>query len=184
MSDEPTTPAAPADAKPEAPANEAAAKDEKPAATPEEVEAFWKNRQSNSDKAHAAEAAALREQISSLTGAAKSAPTTGQSADSTAIVEGLQKQLAEEKQLRVVDTRAAKFPNAAKALGDDTVLAQMDEGRLASLNESLSPTAPPRFDTNNPARQMAAGTKPLDQMTTDELKAHLRTIPVPTNEPS
>ncbi len=178
MSDEEKAPAAPAEKKPDAPADDAAAKDDKPAATPEEVEAFWKNRQSNSDKAHAAEAAALRETISSLQGAAK-APESGQSADSTAIVEGLQKQLAEERQLRVVDTRAAKFPEAAKALGDDRVLAQMDEGRLANLNESLTPTAPPRFDANNPARSTASGEKPLDQMNVDELKAHLRTIPVP-----
>lgn len=153
--------------------------------TPEAIEAYWRNRISGSDRAHAAEAKALRERIAALEGVSPSpAPEGGQPAGdvqaATELAERLQKELLAERAARVVDTRTAKYPDAAAALGDAAVLASMDEGRLASLNESLRPASQPRpVGANNPARSQS-GPKALADMSIEELRAHLRTLPAPS----
>lgn len=168
----------------QAPAPDQQQQDSSGEVTPEAIEQFWRNRQSQSDKAHAAEAAALRERIQQLEQSSSTGPRTAgdQSEDSNALIEQLRSQLAEEKQLRVTETRAAKYPYAAEAL-DEVALSQMDEGKLANINQRL---APPSFgvDRNNPARSRDGGQKPISEMSTQELKEHLKTLPVPGQQPS
>lgn len=150
------------------------------ASTPEDIEAYWRNRQSKEQIAHNAEAKVLRDQLAALQG--KTAQTAAAPADDAVYKElatRLQTELEQERAARITDTRMAKYPAATQALGDPGLIAAMDEGRLASLNESLRQDPPPRgVDLNNPQRVMK-GPKSLNEMTTEELKAHLRTLPVP-----
>lgn len=99
-----------------------------------------------------------------------------------ALVKRLQGEVEQERAGRAIDTRKAKYPAASQALGDE-VLAQMDEARLAALDASLDVDArtPRGVDRNNPQRTRPAGAKSPDDMTIEELKAHLRTQPVPGN---
>jgi hypothetical protein len=105
--------------------------------TPEEVEAFWRNRVSKKDKAHAAAERALREQIASLE--AQIVPkSTRSSADggeqSNTEVAELRRQLEEERQARVIDQRKGKYPALARQVGSDSIFANADEATLARLN--------------------------------------------------
>lgn len=153
------------------------------ASTPDEIEAYWRKRISNSDKAHAASEKVLREQLAAAQGRAVEAasPGGGDSKEMTDLVERLQREVAEERAGRAIDTRKAKYPSASAALGDE-VLAQVDEARLAALNEQLvQERSPLPVDRNNPGRRMPAGPKALDDMSIDELKAHLKTLPPPGN---
>ena len=151
-------------------------------------EAFWRNRQSQSDKAHAAEAKVLRERIAALEAGSKGTAPEGAGTGSDTsgmdeVVKRLQVELENEKRLRITETRTAKYPNATKAIGDERVISQIDEARLASLEETLRPPTGSGIDRNNPARRVT-GEKPISEMTTEELKAHFRTIPVPGVQPS
>ena len=154
------------------------------ASTPEDIEAYWRNRISGSDKAHAAAEKVLRDQLAAAQG--KPAQAASADGDVTAyrdLAKQLQTELEQERLARVTDTRTAKYPAAAEALGDTALIAQMDEARLASLNESLRQDtyAPRPVDTNNPQR-VVKGPKALADMSIEELKAHLRTLPVPTSD--
>lgn len=144
---------------------------------PEVIESYWRNRQSQSDKAHAAEVRVLRERLEATS---KSAPeSTTQGNDMADMVTRLQKELEAERSARVADVRRAKYPLASQALGDE-VLAQMDEAKLAGLNEALTPTiaAAPRMDSNNPARR-TSGTKDPESMSKEELLAAFKATPYP-----
>jgi hypothetical protein len=148
--------------------------------TVEQVEAEWKHRVSQKDKAHAAEAAELRRQIAALSVTSSSAQ---QQADgSLTEAETLKKQLAESQQREralqaqhTAELRAVKYPNAADAL-DPTALAQMDEAKLAGLEARLSaPATPTRpVDPSTPPRQPASGAKPIEEKTAAELREDLR----------
>lgn len=149
-------------------------------ATVEQVEAEWKHRVSQKDKAHAAETKALRDQIAALSATAGSAQ---QQADgSLSELDVLKRQLAEsEKRHQETQAqyearlRATKFPNAAEAL-DPTALATMDEARLAGLEARLSAPAPRPFpvDPSTPPRAPSAGAKPIEEKTSAELREDLR----------
>jgi hypothetical protein len=149
------------------------------ASTPEDIEAYWRKRFSNSDKAHAAEAKVLREQLAALQSGKATEVASAESGakEMTDMVSRLQADLAAERAARVIDTRKAKYPAAAQALGDE-VIVQMDEARLAGLNESLTVTAP-RVDANNPARRMS-GSKPIEDMTSEEVKALFKQSVLPS----
>ena len=154
------------------------------ASTPEDIEAYWRNRISGSDKAHAAAEKVLRDQLAAAQGkTAQAAPTSDDATAYKELATRLQTELETEKAARVTDTRSLKYPAAAQALGDPVLIAQMDEARLASLNESLRQDtyAPRPVDTNNPQR-VVKGPKALADMSIEELKAHLRTLPVPTRD--
>jgi hypothetical protein len=150
--------------------------------TPEEIEAEWRNRISKSDKAHAAEARVLREQLAAAQAAKapEGAQPSGDVKEMADLVKRLQQEVETERAGRAIDARKSKYPAASQALGDE-VLAQMDEARLAALDASLDGDArtPRRVDLNNPARTRPAGSKSPDDMTIEELRAYLRTQPVP-----
>lgn len=152
------------------------------ASTPEDIEAYWRNRISGSDKAHAAAEKVLRDQLAAAQGkTAQAAPTSDDATAYKELATRLQTELETEKAARVTDTRSLKYPAAAQALGDPVLIAQMDEARLASLNESLRQDARRPVDPNNPGR-VVKGPKALAEMSIEELKAHLRTLPVPTRD--
>lgn len=140
--------------------------------TPESIESYWRNRFSQADRAHAAEAKALRERLDSTPRA--QAQSNDEPNPLAGEVEALKKALEEERR----SVRRAKFPNAAQVLGEE-YLATIDEARLAGLNEALAANvAPPRIDNNNPARKVSAP-KPRSEMTKSELLEAFRAMPFP-----
>ena len=147
--------------------------------TPAAIEAYWKNRTSGSDRAHAAETKVLRDRLASLEGAGGQPPKSSADAspEVAETIKRLQAEVLQERTARILETRRAKYPNAIAALGDD-VAAQMDEARLAGLNEQLNATAAPKVDPNNPARR-ATGPKPISELTDAELRERFRATPVP-----
>lgn len=152
--------------------------DQKPK-TVEEAEAIWRNRVSGKDRAHNAEVATLRGQITALESQIKAKPTTGSEDDPReGEVQRLRQELEAEKAARVMDSRKAKYPFAADTLDDDT-LARMDEAKLAALNARLDDTdvpAPgyrPSLDPNRAARRPSSPTSP-EEKSVDDLKSDLR----------
>lgn len=146
------------------------------ASTLEEVESYWKNRVSGSDRAHAATEKALREQIARLELQAKTLAEGKQPAadPQAARIAELEQALRAAEAQRAVDLRKSQYPNAAQSLGDG--IAHIDEATLAGLEARLAPPAPkpPVPQANNPSRQAGAPTgKPLSEMTTEELKQQL-----------
>jgi hypothetical protein len=148
--------------------------------TPEQVEAEWKHRVSQKDKAHAAETKNLRDQIAALSGVASTAEQTATGSLSEA--EALRQQLATaQKTLQQKDAehaaqlRTIRFPNAAEAL-DASALAAMDEAKLAGLEARLSAPAPRGIpiDPSTPPRAPSGGGKPIEEKTSAELREDLR----------
>jgi len=145
----------------------------------------WEKRMSGLQRAHNTETQVLRDQIAALQAA--SGQTTTQASQTVAetsqeaarwkqLADANAKALAEERQLRVVETRQAKYPFAAESIGDAGVLISMDEGRLAGLNERLAPPPPSArrvMDANGAGRSLTAGEKPLKDKTAQELKDDL-----------
>jgi hypothetical protein len=137
-------------------------------------------------RAHNEETRVLRDQLAALQAAAAGttakasqtvAATSEEAARWKAAADANAKALAEERQLRIVETRAAKYPFAAESIGDPGVLVAMDEARLAGLNERLAPPAAPTrkgvMDPNGSGRTMAAGEVPLKDKTPEQLKDDL-----------
>ena len=152
-----------------------------PGRTPEEIEEFWRNRISGSDRAHAAEARVLREEIARLKGEGQ-APNGGQSTagdDSAKEVERLKAELEAERATRIVETRTAKYPDAAAALGDPRVVSSMDEARLAALQETLrvEPSKRP-VGSSNPSRTQSTE-KPLHELSKAEIIERMAQLPAP-----
>lgn len=146
------------------------------ASTLEEVEAFWRNRISGTDRAHAATEKALREQIAQLEQRTRALAEgkKPESDPSAARIAELERLLQQTEAQRAVDLRKSKYPNAAQSLGDG--IASIDEATLAGLEARLAPQPPkpPVPQANNPSRQAGTPTgKPLTEMTTAELKAQL-----------
>jgi len=141
---------------------------------------------SGMQRAHNAEMQVLRDRLSSFEATASQttskasqtvAETSQEAARWKAAADANAKALAEERQLRIVETRAAKYPFAAENLGDPGVLIAMDEARLAGLNERLAPPpAPTRksvMDANGAGRSTNAGEVPLKDKTSQQLKDDL-----------
>ena len=144
----------------------------------------WQKRMSGLQKAHNEETRVLREQLAAAQAAA--AQTTQAATQETStlsaeaqqfkrLAEEAQQALQQEKQARIVDTRAAKYPFAAESLGDPSVLAAIDEAKLAGLNARLGgiTKAPPLMDSNGAARGVPATEKPMGQKTSADLKKDL-----------
>lgn len=150
--------------------------------TPEEVEAIWRNRFSQRDRAHNAEVQSLREQLSAL----QSTPPSQPSADGSipdggykARWEQSQRELEQERQSRAIDARRSKFSALAQEVpADDPLWASPREETLARLNATLNGPAPAPeptglIDRNNPRRETPLPGKPLEQMSKDELLREL-----------
>lgn len=148
--------------------------------TPEQVEAEWKYRVSQKDKAHAAETKSLRDQLAALSGVASTAEQTASGSLSEA--EALKRQLVETQRLlqqkdaeHSSQLRAIRFPAAAEVL-DASALAAMDEAKLAGLEARLSAPAPRGLpvDHSTPPRTPPSAQKPIEEKTSAELRDDLR----------
>jgi hypothetical protein len=146
--------------------------------TVEEVEAFWRNRQSNAQRAHNAETQSLLAQMEQMR--AKPAPAPEGETPEAARVRELEAQLGDEKRLRQVADLKAQYPGAADVLGDAIV--NMPPEKLAAI-EALADNAPgnPMVISPNAAQRgglntTAAQQKPIQEKTKDELLADLRQI--------
>jgi len=152
--------------------------------TAEQVEAIWKNRVSQKDRAHAAAEAALRSQIDELNrqNAGKQAADQATMSDverEKARADAAEQRAAEAERQRSVDIRSLKYTAAAELL-DPTELAAMDEARLAALNARLTgdPDAPPppRVDPNSAPKRSSAPPSPLREKTVAELESDLKRL--------
>jgi hypothetical protein len=160
--------------------------------TPEDVDAEWRHRVSQKDKAHAAAEQALREendalkrQLNALAPRDSGGQSNGQQPQGeTERERALREQLAaakreaeEEKNARALDARKAKYPALAKQPGiTDAVFIHGDEATLARLNAladdeangvTIAPTSP-----RKPASQ--GQPKGLNEMSKAELEAELK----------
>lgn len=152
----------------------------------EEVEAIWRNRFSQRDKAHNAELQSLREQLNALQQSASAQPPAdGSNPDAgyKSRYEQTLKELEQERQQRVITERRMKFPALASEVpADDPSWTVARDETLARLNANLaaisSPPAPTGpIDRNNPRRDApGSGTKDLTQMSKDELLRELERL--------
>ena len=154
-----------------------------------EVEAIWKNRVSGKDKAHAAEVEALRKHNETLQSRLSAVEKEALSKETVSGSEAelwkgkateLEAQLAQERQARITETRAAKYPYAAEMLGVEG-MASMDEGKLAGLNARLSDEGgdvppPPVIDPNSAPRSAATPPTPLREKSVADLKGDLERL--------
>jgi hypothetical protein len=150
--------------------------------TPEEVEAIWRNRFSQRDRAHNAEVQSLREQLTALQSAPPSQPPAdGSNPDGgyKARWEQTQRELEQERQARAIDSRRAKYSAlAGEVPPEDGMWASANDETLARLNATLNGPAPAPeptglIDRNNPRRDTPASAKPVEQMSKDELLREL-----------
>lgn len=153
------------------------------AATPEQIEAIWKNRVAGKDRAHAAAEQALRDQIAELNGklagkAAVDAENMTEVERANARAEAAERRANEIEQQRVLDVRRVKYASAAEAVDDDAVLATMDEAKLAALNARLTgdETPPPTtvIDPNAARRPSSATPAAPRERSIEELEADLK----------
>lgn len=153
--------------------------------TPEEVEAIWRNRFSQRDRAHNAEVDSLRQQMENLQRSVEAASTGGQAANSgepsyKMRYEQTQRELETERQARQTTERRLRFPALAGEIApDDPVWVSARDETLARLNATFSAPPPPEptghVDANNPARQTMTQ-KPIADMTKDELLNELQRL--------
>ncbi len=155
--------------------------------TPEDIEAYWKNRQSQEASAAAAREKVLRDQLAAAEARVKEGEVKASAKDAAdqteverlrALNAELQKQMEQQAAQATAETRKAKYPNAAENL-EDNILVSMDEANLAALNEKLKvnvsggASTGTMLDANQAARPQSGASKPLDEMTSGELKAQL-----------
>lgn len=154
--------------------------------TPEEVEAIWRNRFSQRDRAHNAEVESLREQMESLQRSVEASQQGGQAAQSSgepsykARYEQTQRELEVERQARQTTERRLRFPAlAGEVAPDDPLWVSARDETLARLNATFGAPPPPEptghVDANNPARTTVTP-KPIGDMTKDELLAELQRL--------
>jgi hypothetical protein len=145
--------------------------------TAEEIEAFWRNRQSGVDRAHNAEVAALKAQLD----AAKAPPVTAPVGESpeAAQVRQLQAELAQAQAEAKAATLRSQFPQAAGVLGDEiTNLSPEKVAAIEAWADGGQQGPAPMIDPNAAARGngavQAPQAKPLNEKTKDELLADLQ----------
>ena len=153
--------------------------------TADEVEAQWKHRVSQKDRAHAAAEQALRDENDALkrrldaSTAPRSQPNGQPSSGANdPAVEDLRQQLDEqrratetERQARVIEQRKAKYPALANGVGPagDSIFSTADEATLAKLNAQYDDGSTGTFAPTAPRR-----TSPVPAPTVAELEAELR----------
>lgn len=172
---------------PTPPVDDPVSDDTGPATTVEEVEARWKHRVSQKDRAHAAAEQALREENDTLRREveASRARSAGQSGNGAAGGDTyLREQLAQkdreieqERQLRQIESRRAKYPALARQIGDSGsgVFATTDDATLAKLNALADDeTSGSTFAPTTPRKPARAEPKSILDMSKEELEAALR----------
>lgn len=153
----------------------------------EELDQQWRHRVSQKDKAHAAEAKALRDQLAAFEQQEATRRRAEEEARKASMTEAqrfeaerteLQRQLEQERQRTTVEIRKVKYPAIAADL-DDQALAVMDEAKLAGLNARLTASGgsvePPSLIDPNSAGRPQAPTAPAEQ-TSDQIKAQLASL--------
>lgn len=155
-----------------------------PPQTTEEVEAIWRNRFSQRDRAHNAEVDSLRTQLEDARRSAEGKPTGNgqeQQPDSyKSRYEQTQKELEQERQLRQVTERRLRFPALANEIpADDPTWVSGRDETLARLNATFQQPAPlpptGHVDANNPSRPNIVP-RPVSEMTKDELLQELKRL--------
>ena len=154
--------------------------------TAEEVEARWKHRVSQKDKAHAAAETALREENDRLKRQldASRAPSNGQAGDGGGNDAYLREQLAQsqreveqERSLRAIEAKRAKYPALAKSVGESGsgIFGTSDDATLARLNALAEDDADSgTFAPMTPRKGAPPKPKSLTEMSKDELEAELK----------
>lgn len=151
--------------------------------TAEEVDSRWRHRVSQKDKAHAAAETALREEIETLRrqqAAASQAPSNGQAGGGDNLyreqLAQKDRELEEERRLRTIEGKKAKYPALAKQVGasGDSVF-NSDDATLARLN-ALAEDDPAvgTFASTTPRRTTPAPPKDLNSMSKAELEQELK----------
>lgn len=150
--------------------------------TPEEWAAFHesematqRHRQSQSDRAHAAEVASLREQMAALSRGNPQTPPPANESPEAAENRELRAQLERRDRF---DALAQKYPNATRELGTEAT--NLSEERLAKVEAMWGepPPAPPMTHPNQAPRRAPGQpeVKPVQDKTADELKQDLRAL--------
>lgn len=142
-----------------------------------EVEAYWKNRVSQKDKGHLAAERALREENESLkkrleAASSQATGSSGQPGDDRALE--LQRQLEQERTLRLAAERRAKYPALAERVTSPEMFASLDEATLAKLNAELDQEPGGRIAPTSPRRTAPTTPKRLEDMSKAELEAEMR----------
>jgi molybdopterin converting factor small subunit len=155
--------------------------------TVEEVEARWKHRVSQKDKAHAAAEAALREENDALKrqvdAASRSRPngqsSGGDTGDSAYLREQLaqkEREVEQERSLRTIEAKRAKYPSLAKSVGEvgSSIFATADDATLARLNALAEDDASTPFAPTTPRKAAPTPAKSLNDMDKNELEQELK----------
>lgn len=148
------------------------------AQTVEEVEAYWRNRLSGTQRAHNAETATMKAQMDALM-KAPATPPEGESAEA-ARMRALEAELQQEKAARQAIELQSKYPRTAEVLGDAIGKLADQPEKLAAIEASYEDAGPqPRIDPNAAPRRSpgvpgAGQQKPLNEKTKDELLADLK----------
>jgi hypothetical protein len=144
----------------------------------EEVEAFWKYRQSQADKAHAAETAELQRQLAEAQ-RGPSAPPVDETPEQSRVRE-LESKLAESERARQATELRSEFPMAASILGPNIVnLPRESIAAIEAAADNGQAGGPPMIDPNMAARRGSAAAPaatPLNEKSKDELLADLRRL--------
>jgi len=157
--------------------------------TAEEVEARWRHRVSQKDKAHDAAEKALREENDALKrqleasrphSGGQSGTGGGNGEDTAYLREQLalkDREVEQERSLRAIESKRAKYPALAKSVGDSGsgIFATADDATLARLNALADDDATsPTFAPTTPRKAAPGQPKSLTEMDKAELEAELK----------
>jgi hypothetical protein len=163
-----------------------------PVLTVEDVEAQWRHRVSQKDKAHAAAEQALREENDRLrrqveeASRSRSAGQSGSGGGNAGATDDYyrdelakrDREIEEERRLRAIEAKRGKYPALAKQVGESGsgVFGYADEATLARLNALADDETDggSLFAPTTPRRAAPAKPKSLNEMTKAELEAELQ----------
>jgi len=158
----------------------------------EDVDARWRHRVSQKDKAHAAAEQALREENDRLKSQLSRPPSSGQSGTATNGAGNAsngdaeywreqatqrEREVEQERQLRQVESRRAKYPALAQQVGDagSSIFATADDATLARLNALADDEATgSTFAPTTPRKAAPGKPKSLNEMDKSELEQELK----------
>jgi molybdopterin converting factor small subunit len=156
--------------------------------TAEEVEARWRHRVSQKDKAHDAAEKALREENDALKrqleasrprSGGQSGNGGGNGEDTAYLRDQLaqrEREVEQERSLRTIEAKRAKYPALAKSVGEtgSGIFATADDATLARLNAMADDDTAPTFAPTTPRKAAPGQPKSLTDMDKAELEAELK----------
>ena len=152
----------------------------------EEVDTRWRHRVSQKDKAHDAAEKALREENDALKRQLETASRPrsggqsgdGESSDAAYLREQLaakDREVEQERALRNIEAKRAKYPALAKSVGDSgSSIFNSDDATLARLNALADDESSPTFAPTTPRKAAPGQPKSLNEMDKAELEAELK----------